>query len=113
MPNGIYKSSIAQSCATGNANTPSVIFSAQIPGSSVDLANAFALHAELIAYSSGGPLTLREHLRHRALRPAPARNAVAGLLRVRRGVEAVMAFAVATLALALVVAALWIWAGED
>tara|TARA_R110000868_G_scaffold136009_2_gene348741 strand:- start:1417 stop:1824 length:408 start_codon:yes stop_codon:yes gene_type:complete len=57
MPNGIYKSSIAQSCATGNANTPSVIFSAQIPGSSVDLANAFALHAELIAYSSGGPLT--------------------------------------------------------
>tara|TARA_R110000868_G_scaffold62751_2_gene189481 strand:- start:116 stop:514 length:399 start_codon:yes stop_codon:yes gene_type:complete len=54
MPNGIFQTSTAQSCATGAANTPALLFTAQIPGNSVANGNALRLVADLDAYNSGG-----------------------------------------------------------
>ena len=50
MANGIFQNSTATSEATGAANQPRVLFSAQVPGSSVALGNALRVTADLDAY---------------------------------------------------------------
>ena len=68
MANGIFQTSTATSSATGAPNVATLLFSAQIPGSSVALGNALRLVADIDAYPTNATGTATVKLNGKVVR---------------------------------------------